>query len=217
MDMRAKLSYRVLERADLSNVMECRDSVVRSLQDKSLFVEPTDSYLNKIVSGNGIPIGAFNQDRMVGFLSLVRPLEKYNLGTMLNYHSDRLEGIWHLEHVAIREEYRGFHIGERLFYEAQKKLPSSRFEILESVSPLNRASLRLSTRIGFQIVAFRYLYFGLPRYILHYPPENITEYTDILVKASDPETLSSWLEKGFRSYMYDANSDALKLGRVLDD
>ncbi len=148
-----EVAVRPLSLDDYKSAISVRDEVVSDLSDPSLFIPPGDDYLASLLAGEGISVGAFQNGRLLGFLSIWRPSREASFGPLLSLSEGDLNFVWHLEHSLVLEDYRGKGIFSIMYRHARELAgPRMRF-CLKTIAPHNSSSLAAALANGFEVVS----------------------------------------------------------------
>lgn len=150
----------------VDEITECLSKVIESIGDKDIFIYPSKLYIEKIINGYGEMFGAFIDDKLIGFASVIFPGNRVNnLGNWFNLDSKELEKVVQLEHIAVFPQYQSLGVGSELFAEIIKKYHNSYDYLISTVSPKNIKSLSLAFKYEQQIRIHKNLY-GVERFIM---------------------------------------------------
>ena len=100
-----------------------------------------------------LPLGAFEEDKLVGFVICLPPKTKYG---SLNYawFNDRYEDFLYVDRIAVAEEHRNRRIGTMLYEKVIKYAQEQKRPVVAEVSlkPPNPKSMRFHGRHSFNEV-----------------------------------------------------------------
>jgi len=155
-------NYRHLLINDIEKMKLCRNLVYLNLTDKSMFIQPSDEFLKKILMGYGVSIGAFANDKLIGFASFSSPNDpNLSISEKIGFSFSKSE---QLEHYLVLPEYRNQGIANNmcnlLFNYTKKRY------LFCIISPKNIPSIALCFKYNFKIVKLINLKNNYQRYIL---------------------------------------------------
>ena len=177
----------LLEIDDLEKIIYCKDQVIKAIKDSSLFIPPSNAYIETILKGYGKIIGLTHNNTLVAFASIVFPRTgKNNLGNYLNFSKAQLTQVVQFEHGLVIDKYRGHGFLKILLEEVFHFLEPQYSLLLSTVSPYNISSLKTAFKVK-QVIKAHIFYHGYERFILYrnfkepltFPEFNILTCTDI--------------------------------------
>lgn len=156
---------------DLEEIIRIVGEIKESMENQDWFSDDGRAYLEKHFTGelDGFyRIAEAENGEMAGcFLTDIPGMDERNMGYDLGYTKEQLEHTAHMDMAAVRPEYRGFRLQDRLMEACEEELGKRGFTyLLATVHPDNRYSLDNVRKRGYQIMATKEKYGGLQRHIL---------------------------------------------------
>ncbi len=188
---------------DLPVIEQVQQKVIDALPDKAVLQPLTTEEFLFILNERGLLIGAFAEERLIGFRALLIPdVDKEHLGYDLGLPAEELPQVIYQEISAVLPEYRGNRLQQKLAEVIMEELPKlkERFRyVCCTVAPMNIPSLKDKFSQQMHIGAFKEKYEKMQRYILVKDLENpFPEYTDYrATKIDDLETQKRLLDEGY--------------------
>jgi RimJ/RimL family protein N-acetyltransferase len=141
--MKEQITYRLLTKNDEPQIRAVFNIVKDGMPRKEFFRSNVDKLLARV---NSPYIGAFDNDKLIGFASLVRDPERIKeLVTQLEINSD---GVCEFGAYMLLPEYRGRGIMQALQSELLELAKHSDIRLIIGVAhPENLASINILTRI----------------------------------------------------------------------
>lgn len=176
------------------------------MKNEALFLPLTAEELELILDKKGIMVGAFVNDKLVGYHSAFFPREdKENLGRDLCLKNDDLYLVFHMEASFVMPEYRGNSLQKIMSFiliDLIKEMQSYQY-LCETVAPDNIASIKSTLAINTLIVKLKVKYSGQLRYIFFqdiFKPLVVDTATTVKIAISDIPTQKELLDKGYYGY-----------------
>jgi hypothetical protein len=189
---------------DLTTIMQLQAKVKQTL-DMDAFLSPlSKDEFTRILTGNGIMIGAFVDGKMIAFRAMMIPeLDEAHLGHDAGLTKDELPDVIYSEISNVDPDYRGNGLQNYMGKLLMREIDRHKFRyVCATVSPNNIASIKDKFSLGLQIVALKDKYASMLRYIfirdltVHYKD---SDYNEIhLVPENEIEQQHKWLESGYR-------------------
>ena len=156
---------KTLYQESINEIVNCLTEV-KTACSKDIFIIPTKEYIEKILDGYGRVFGAFYDNRLIGFASVVFPKNgKHNLGTLLNLDKEELNKVVQFEHIAVLPEFQNIGLGSILLDTIIKEYKDSYDYLISTISPKNIKSLSLAFDFEQQIIKQLNVY-GVDRYVM---------------------------------------------------
>lgn len=155
---------------DLPVIEQVQKEVIDSLPEKAILQPLSTEEFLFILNERGLLIGAFVEDRLIGFRALLIPeIDEEHLGLDLGLPEEDLPHVIYQEISAVLPEYRGNRLQQKLAEVIMKELPNleENFRyICCTVAPMNIPSLKDKFLQQMHIGALKEKYAGMERYIL---------------------------------------------------
>lgn len=193
---------RKLDRKMISTIIALHAS---DNQDETLYIPLTEEELEYIFKNNGMMVGVFINDELVGYHSVLFPTVEDNLGKDIGLTKKQQELVFHLEAAFIVPEYRGNSLQKVLSYAliALIKEKQSYRYLCETVSPTNISSIKNTLEINTLIVNLKYKYGGQLRYIFFQDiltPVTVDKSHSVTISIDDVESQMALLGNGHYGY-----------------
>lgn len=188
---------------DLPEIEETQQHVIDSLSDKETLQPLTTEEFLFILNERGLLIGAYVENRLIGFRALLMPeIDAEHLGYDLGLSEEDLPHVIYQEISVVLPDYRGNRLQQKLAEVIMKELPHLEEDfhyVCCTVAPMNIPSLKDKFTQGMHIGALKEKYDGMLRYILVKELKNASpEYTDYqAVKIDDLEKQQEMLVEGY--------------------
>lgn len=188
---------------DLPIIEQVQRKVIDALSDKTALQPLTTEEFLFILNERGVLIGAFVEERLIGFRALLIPdIDEEHLGYDLGLPTDELPQVIYQEISVVLPEYRGNRLQQKLAEVIMKELPKlkERFRyVCCTVAPMNIPSLKDKFSQHMHIGAFKEKYENMQRYILVKDLENpAPAFTDYrAAKIGDLEAQNRLLDEGY--------------------
>jgi len=160
---------KLLSAIHLDDVMLVQDKTFQSLQDKSIYYPSSRHVFEESLSGQGLVIGCFVEDSLIGFRSIWLPMDSEdNLGIDIGIDKkDHLRKVAHLERACVLPEFTGNRLQMRMTnhaIELAKQHGHFRY-LCSTVAPTNYASMQDKFSADMYIVSLLKKYEDYYRYI----------------------------------------------------
>lgn len=169
--MGEKVTLRLAGKQDLDGIWQVMEQVRTTMARPEWFVADDQDYIRRHIDGeDGFTVVAETDDGTIAaFFAIDYPgLREYNLGHEIGLTEEERLQTAHMDTVGVRPEYRGQHLMARLLEAAEEQLAGTRYRhLMCTIHPDNHYSLDNMRRHGYQIVATKEKYGGLPRHILY--------------------------------------------------
>lgn len=188
---------------DLPVIEQVQKEVIDSLPEKAILQPLSTEEFLFILNERGLLIGAFVEDRLIGFRALLIPeIDQEHLGLDLGLSEEELPRVIYQEISVVLPEYRGNRLQQKLAEVIMKELPNleEKFRyICCTVAPMNIPSLKDKFLQQMHIGALKEKYAGMERYILvkdlEQPTVRYEHHTN--VKMDDLERQRQLLAEGY--------------------
>ncbi|BDH60070.1 hypothetical protein MTP04_02000 [Lysinibacillus sp. PLM2] len=158
----------VLSKAEIPEVLSLQEVVYEALPNKEILQPLSEEEFSYIVSGNGLLIGAYVDERLIAFRAVVVPqIDEEHLGYDLGLTEEsELKRIMYQEISNVHPDYRGYGLQKTLAKVIMQQIDKSQFDYLcTTVMPYNIPSLKDKFSQGFYIISVKYIYGGKLRYV----------------------------------------------------
>lgn len=196
----SEFTYKRLLREDLKVIESLQNTVIEALEDSTILQPLSRDELLNILNGNGIMLGAFINEELVGCRALLfpQPNEKEHLG--LDAHADNLAKVLYQEVSFVSPSCRGKGLQRKLGEKIMQHVDLQRFDLVcATVKPFNIASLKDKFSQGLYVVALKLKYGGKLRYVfakhLHQPL--VIEAKEQIVFMKDIEKQQQLLKQNY--------------------
>ncbi len=161
--------YRRGEYKDVAAMDALMQKVKGSIKDKAIFSPDDRESIKAHIEDEGRIISAFHGDKLVAFFMLRYPKNASdNLGLDLDYDSEALNLVAHMESIVVDFDYRGCGLQQILMAKGEEIAIADGYKhLLCTVSPDNSWSLNNALKRGFNIVKTKEKYGGYMRHILY--------------------------------------------------
>ena len=194
---------RRLEMDDLPETEQLQQEVIGEVEDKNALQPLTTEEFEFILTGNGLMIGAFAEERMVGFRALLIPeIDSEHLGYDVGLSEEDLPSVLYQEISAVLPAYRGNRLQQQMAQVIMEKIPELDREfryIACTVAPMNIASMKDKFSQGMRIAALREKYKGLLRYIFvkDLTADDMDPAEEVTIPAENISQQRSFLKAGY--------------------
>ena len=160
--------FRLATKEEVPTVMEIIQIAKETIAHPDWYLAVPEEFVRRCVAEQGFIVGAYIDEEMAGFLLIHYPEETpENLGNDLGWPDEKKARVAHMDTVCVLPAYRGLGLHRQLLAWAEEHLQAMPYcYYLTTVHPDNSYSLRNFQKSGYQIVATRPKYGGLPRHIL---------------------------------------------------
>lgn len=193
-------SIRIIDCNDFNQIIACLKVVVAEIEDREIFIPPSNEYIKAIIAGYGEMAGVFTEDTLVGFASVVFPRKgKNNLGHLLKLDIEKLVSVVQLEHICILNEHRARGLAGKLINFLLARLNTQYTILLSTISPHNIPSLSVAFKRHQRIVALIDIY-GTTRYLMYQNlMQNFSSSNNpaLEIKASNLTQIAHMLSNGY--------------------
>lgn len=160
------LIKRIESLCHIDEIMICLSDVVDSINQKDIFIHPSKDYIERIIKGFGVLFGAYIDDKLVGFASVIFPKNNHNnLGKWINLKDTELNRVVQLEHIAVLPKYQNSGVGSALFTTIIQTYQKSHQYLVSTISPKNISSLSLAFKFD-QYIKKHCVIYGVERFIM---------------------------------------------------
>lgn len=154
---------------NIDEILALQDTVIDSLEKKETLQPLTQEEYRNILSGNGLMLGVFLEERLIGFRALLVPeIDEDHLGRDIGLSEEELPGVIYQEISIVHPNYRGNRLQQTLAILIMQELMKTENGITHiccTVAPFNIPSLKDKFAQGMEIAALKEKYGGMLRYI----------------------------------------------------
>lgn len=156
---------------DAEEICSVVKEIVENMENKEWFMDSGEDYvkahLEKKMDGYVVVAETENGAIAGMFLVDVPGEDKGNMGFDLGFSKDMRSVTAHMDIAAVRMQYRGHHLQDRMMEVCEQEMKNRGFRyLLATVHPDNTYSLSNVQKRGYQIVKTKEKYGGLIRHIL---------------------------------------------------
>ncbi|WP_339251223.1 GNAT family N-acetyltransferase [Sporosarcina sp. FSL W8-0480] len=211
-EMRSGLTVivRTLFSEDLNPIMELQKKVIGALADTSFLQPLSEEEFLTILGGNGAMIGAFHDDKLIGFRAMLKPeIDGEHLGLDAGLSKSELPNVLYSEVSSVDPDYRGNGLQQILGKLLLDAIDTQHHRyVFATVAPFNIASLKDKFALGMHIVSLKEKYGTLLRYtMMKEIGKNVDEnQPNIIVDMSDIEKQQSLLSEGWIGVSIEQNN-----------
>jgi hypothetical protein len=158
----------VLNESHIPQLMNLQYEVIDALENKAILQPLDEQELRYILSGNGIMIGVFVQEKLIAFRALLEPaLDEEHLGYDIGLSTENeLKKVLYQEISNVHPNFRGYGLQRTMADIIMQQVDITRFNIVcATVMPGNIASLKDKFSQGMHIANLKYKYGGKLRYV----------------------------------------------------
>lgn len=207
--------------SDLPIIMQLQTKVKQTL-DSDAFLSPlSEAEFTRILSGNGIMVGTFVDEKMIAFRAMLIPeLDDTHLGLDAGLSEADLPNVIYSEISNVDPDYRGNGLQNYMGKLLMREIDREQFRyVCATVAPNNIPSIKDKFSLGLQVVALKEKYEGMLRYIfikdltVYFKESDYTE-THLLAEA-DIASQQKLLHRGFRGISIKKRNDTwyIKYGK----
>ncbi|MDX1805612.1 MAG: GNAT family N-acetyltransferase [Paenisporosarcina sp.] len=153
----------------LSDILFVQEQIISSLKDKEILQPLSKQEFQFILNGNGLMIGAFVDDTLIGFRALLIPqIDEEHLGLDIGLKEEELQQVIYQEISNVLPDYRGNQLQKTLAILIMQELSQQHHDyryVCCTVATFNIPSLKDKFAQGMEILALKEKYGGLLRYI----------------------------------------------------
>ena len=193
-------------------IEKLQQEVYESLPDQSILQPLTTEEFEYILQGNGLMIGAYVEDELIGFRALLNPpIDDEHLGYDCGIAEDQLHRVLYQEISNVSPNYRGYGLQKTLATIVMKEIDLTSYDyVCSTVKPYNIPSLKDKFSQGLLIKGLKVKYVDKLRYIfykdLQHEQPLYTEKTAVLMR--DTELQQQLLKMGYTgTAMYEEQND----------
>ncbi|MBU8880523.1 GNAT family N-acetyltransferase [Bacillus sp. FJAT-29790] len=196
---------RTLNSDHLPAILNVQEEVLLQLQGKDTLQPLTKEEFEFILTGKGLMIGAFDEEKLIAFRALlVPPIDEEHLGIDIGLPEEELSRVIYQEISNVLPAYRGNQLQKILATLIMQELAKSNHGyryVCCTVAPFNMPSLKDKFAQGMEIGALKEKYGGSLRYVFmkdlkESEPQEFGEITSILM--SDTAAQQAKLTEGWR-------------------
>ncbi|MCM3735784.1 GNAT family N-acetyltransferase [Bacillus cytotoxicus] len=153
----------------IEQILSVQDDVIEVLENKENLQPLTVEEFENILSGNGLIIGAFIDEKLIAFRALlVPPLDEDHLGLDIGLTGEELTRVIYQEVSNVHPLYRGNGLQKILAKVIMEQLKQSDHDyeyVCCTVAPFNIPSLKDKFAQGMEVAALKEKYGGSMRYV----------------------------------------------------
>lgn len=218
------VTIRRVRPSELDELFGLHLDIVSGLSSPALYRRSSREHFSNHIGPKGICLGAFRFCEMVAYALIGFPGgSSENLGRLIGLTGSELLDVVHMEECGVARAFRNLGLHTLL---STKRLRIARElgygQALVTVAPNNLPSLKVQFAHGFQIVAHREVYGGVPRFIMRKRLSAQADFlqghaSPILFENSDPRVIEH-LDRGYIGVGADISQDIvrIKLARPLE-
>jgi hypothetical protein len=192
----------VLNESHIPQLMNLQYEVIDALENKAILQPLDEQELRYILSGNGIMIGVFVQEKLIAFRALLEPaLDEEHLGYDIGLSTENeLKKVLYQEISNVHPNFRGYGLQRTMADIIMQQVDITRFNIVcATVMPGNIASLKDKFSQGMHIANLKYKYGGKLRYVF---AKSLKEQTrsysrEVLLDMKDTKEQQRLLKEGY--------------------
>lgn len=156
---------------DVAGIISVMDQVNASMAKPEWFVADDKNYMERHALGEDgfTMVAETGSGQIAAFFTIDYPGSREdNLGRDIGLSEEDCLRTAHMDSVGVLSEYRGNHLMERLLKQAEEVLSHTGYRhLMCTIHPDNQYSLNNMKHHGYQVVATKEKYGGLPRHILY--------------------------------------------------
>ena len=199
----ATYEVHLLNESHIQELMTLQLEVVEALENKAILQPLDEEELSFILSGNGVMIGVFVEEKLIAFRALLQPeLDEEHLGYDIGLTTeDELKKVLYQEISNVHPAYRGYGLQRTMADIIMQQVDLTKFNVVcATVMPGNIASLKDKFSQGMHVAALKLKYGGKLRYV--FMKDLISEGNAIwqqehFVSMDDTEGQQQLLKNGF--------------------
>lgn len=188
---------------DLPLIMALQSKVKNTLTSSAFLSPLSEEEYIFILSGNGLMIGVFVEEKMIAFRAMLEPkLDAKHLGIDAGIPQADLPKVIYSEISNVDPDFRGNGLQSYLGKLVMKEIDREKFRyVCATVAPMNIPSIKDKFSLGLQVIALKEKYTGMLRYVFMKDltmslKESISDETrDVL--ASEIEAQQTLLKSGY--------------------
>lgn len=192
----------LLDETHIPELVTLQQEVVDALPDKAILQPLDNDELSFILSGNGLMIGVFVEEKLIAFRALLEPMiDKEHLGYDIGLETEEeLRKVLYQEISNVHPDYRGYGLQRTMADIIMQQVDESKFNtVCATVMPGNIASLKDKFSQHMHIAALKLKYGGKLRYVfmksLPYKGHEWTEEQFVPMKSTEAQ--QQLLKSGF--------------------
>ena len=158
-----------LDMEHLSVICELQQEVYESLPDQSVLQPLSTEEFEFILNGNGLMIGAYVGERLIGFRAVLNPpIDDEHLGYDCGIDEDQFHRVLYQEISNVSPKYRGYGLQKTLAKIIMKQIDLESYGyICSTVKPYNIPSLKDKFSQGLVIKGLKIKYVDKLRYVFY--------------------------------------------------
>src|SRR5690606_26632882 len=192
----------LLDETHIPELVTLQQEVVDALPDKAILQPLDNDELSFILSGNGLMIGVFVEEKLIAFRALLEPMiDEEHLGYDIGLKTEEeLRKVLYQEISNVHPDYRGYGLQRTMADIIMQQVDESKFNtVCATVMPGNIASLKDKFSQHMHIAALKLKYGGKLRYVfmksLPYKGHEWTEEQFVPMKSTEAQ--QQLLKSGF--------------------
>lgn len=192
----------LLDETHIPELVTLQQEVVDALPDKAILQPLDNDELSFILSGNGLMIGVFVEEKLIAFRALLEPMiDEEHLGYDIGLETEEeLRKVLYQEISNVHPDYRGYGLQRTMADIIMQQVDESKFNtVCATVMPGNIASLKDKFSQHMHIAALKLKYGGKLRYVfmksLPYKGHEWTEEQFVPMKSTEAQ--QQLLKSGF--------------------
>ena len=163
------------EESDVGEIFEIMKAGKDFCEDSEWYCIDDENYIREHIAAHGFVLKAVPDcsealgRRIAGFLIVDFPGDKEgNMGKFAGIDPAEYENVAYMDSAAVRPEFRGNKLQQRLILEAERELKKTKYvHLMCTIHPDNVYSLNNMKGLGYEVVAREKMYGGLPRLVLY--------------------------------------------------
>lgn len=178
-----EIEIKPLTLVHLDEIIQLQNEVISALETSSALQPLSKAEFTSILSGKGLLIGAYDEQKLIAFRALLEPeIDEDHLGKDAGLAEQDWSSVIYSEITNVHPDFRGNGLQVLLGKVLLKAIDQERYRyVAATVAPFNIPSLRDKFAHGLQIVGLKEKYEGMLRYILikdFSRPEKIDAYIE---------------------------------------
>ena len=157
-----------LNESHIKELLTLQLEVVEALEDKEILQPLDEEELRFILSGHGVMIGVFVEEKLIAFRALLQPeLDEEHLGYDIGLSTEaELKQVLYQEISNVHPAYRGYGLQRTMADIIMQQVDLTKFNVVcATVMPGNIASLKDKFSQGMHVAALKLKYGGKLRYV----------------------------------------------------
>ncbi|MER2126897.1 GNAT family N-acetyltransferase [Solibacillus sp. FSL H8-0523] len=199
----ASYEVHLLNESHIQGLITLQVEVVEALEDKAILQPLDEGELRFILSGNGVMIGVFVEEKLIAFRALLQPeLDDEHLGYDIGLSTEtEIKKVLYQEISNVHPAYRGYGLQRTMADFIMEQVDLTKFNVVcATVMPGNIASLKDKFSQGMHVAALKLKYGGKLRYVFMKDlmrEGNASWQQEQFVSMDDTEGQQQLLQNGF--------------------